>query len=49
MSDQVIAAIQDMAAGMGASDRVLGFMEGAIYTMEVLKTATQNNEQEEDE
>lgn len=48
MSDQIKAAVQDMAAGMGASDRVLGFMEGAIYTLEAMKSAAQAQQAEKE-
>lgn len=37
MPDRIIAAIQEMAAGMGSNERILGFMEGVKYTMETMK------------
>ena len=45
MPDQIVAAIQEMAAGMGSNERILGFMEGVKYTMETMKQPAQTQKE----
>lgn len=37
MADEIKEAVQDMAQGMSADERVLTFMQGAKYALECVK------------
>ena len=44
MPDEVKAAVQEMAQGMSADEKVLTFMQGAKYALECVKNEKKGQE-----